>query len=353
MAAQTSVEFSPPGDNCALPVFPELAVDDWRILSDRPGHVPGVGKIITSLVTMTDQTAYINRDIYPKKRTNECEIEIETALGTRVAGANTLWGEMAAVATGSVVSIFGSNQNCAVPTSHSQDVWSASLVNTTEVPARGHKSGEGPRILWGKSMGGMANNGKLAYAPLFNTEIAYALNEDPSLVHATGIAETVRGITLLDIAQEGIEFGADVVFRQEGESHARHLKRLFGMRETFGVSPSYAKTHWNAGKGIWRGDAGRFLPHIPADQAMTTIMLNLNRLNHRAEYGQHQENMPNAYIVDRNYKHLALGRHFMVMAGIDALQTATNMLSSGKTPTEVAKHVSSLLELRLPHREKP
>jgi hypothetical protein len=348
MTAQTTVEHTPTEVIHDLPTFPGLQIEDWQPLSNRQGRLEGVAEVATSLITMSDGARYIKRDIQAAQPATDVRIEVMTPLGTRVSGANTALGELLVARSGSEVSIIGSNQSCSAMTSLAEDAWAANLIMNEHDSQQGIAPGERPVISFGKSRGGMGGNGKIAYAPHQSRKILLAVHEDPSLQHATGVIETLSSLTPLDLMQEGSEIIHGLLERRESESPLERFKRFRMMSTTIGLSPAYLRAQWHTGRALWRGDSGIFLQHMPVDQALVTLMMNRNKLNHREEFGRRSERLPHSHIIDRNYKHMAMLRSCVELAGAEAVAESVRRLRTGEEPRAVARIVATQLQLRLP-----
>lgn len=337
--------FDPAFEEPGLPQHnPEI--DDWSEPKVEVNPFPGVRQIITTMITLDSGAKHVKRDFIPDYQGFDTKVGMMTALGTRVNGFNTETA-LRIASGGSEVSVVGFNQAVAHPSTLSADAEAAALLlgynfDNQQLLVPDYR----PIVLKGKSRGAMGAFGVSAYAEKYGLEVPVSFHQDPCLAQETGLKETLRKLTPLDVADELIELGRCLSEKWEDESKIDHVKRLGSLAKTIGVTPNYLISQIHSGKALWAGEAGGFIDHIPDGQVIIANFFNKNRLNHHATFESQIRRHEYGRVIGERLRHLALLRHEVMVNGTNSVWAAQTMIDMGKSREQIADTLAQPLVAR-------
>lgn len=159
----------------------------------------------------------------------------------------------------------------------------------------------------GKSQGAMTNFAAQAYAPTFERQMVYNDLTDPCVEHKVNrgdVADEEDLETLLSVAKYvGIEEPRELcrIIKQYKEAgQLPHLSR------TVRFSPAFWVNQIAKGVAIFRGEAGTFIDHMPADSHSYVRLFESSKLNHARAYRRRLSAFPNVHTTLEPGYHLTL-----------------------------------------------
>jgi len=290
-----------------------------------------VGQIITSKVTMVDNSIFIYREINPLNQKVDISVDFSPPLATTVNGYNTYVGIKLAQ-LGIPSRIIGTDQTHHHSLRHASHA-SHHILNQADLISDNKEKGKS--IIIGYSMGAMKAMGMLATAQLYNREIPFALGLDPCLAQKIHYDQINPVELALYTIRETQELGKILINDLFTKSLVGSIKRNRYYLDSINLSPKFVFNVIDKWITLSSGEAGTLAQEVPKDASMILHFFSNSKFNDQLLFREILAKHPNVAIVTEDAYHISGSSNYIVDKVAAKLALAQRLIAENTKPADL------------------
>jgi len=309
----------------------------WDLVNSQ--EKKGLCKIVTSKITMEDDSVFIFREINPSHQTSDVSIDFSPPLATKVNGYNTYVG-IKLGKLGIPSRIIGTDQTHRHSLRHAAHA-THHILNQADTMTDNREKGKS--IIIGYSMGAMKAMGMLATAHLYDRDIPFTLGLDPCLAQKVHYNQVSPLQLALYMARETQELTKIVVNDLIKEDFMKGLKRDVHYLDSINFSPQFLLNIIDKWITLSSGEAGVLAQEIPLSASVILHFFKNSRFNDRSIFSQILAHHPNVNIITEDAYHISGSSYQVVDKVVTKLALAQRLIAEKSKPADMISALSSHL----------